>query len=173
MANTFTSINVHIIFHVKSTGIKILNNDLGRTFSYIGGIINGIGGIPIEIGGIDNHIHILTSLPKNKSLSDFVRIIKSDSSRWIKTIDKYYNKFSWQEGYGALIMINISFSQGFRATRSTTCLYSAVPIGTYSSKSYIGSTSICIFTDLKSLLCLKSSMVLLINSLTFVELRSL
>lgn len=101
MANTFTSINVHIIFHVKSTGIKILNNDLGRTFSYIGGIINGIGGIPIEIGGIDNHIHILTSLPKNMSLSDFVRIIKSDSSRWIKTIDKYYNNFSWQEGYGA------------------------------------------------------------------------
>ena len=101
MANTFTSINVHIIFHVKSTGIKILNNDLGRTFSYIGGIINGIGGIPIEIGGIDNHIHILTSLPKNKSLSDFVRIIKSDSSRWIKTIDKYYNNFSWQEGYAA------------------------------------------------------------------------
>lgn len=101
MANTFTSINVHIVFHVKSTGIKILNKDLERTFSYIGGIINGIGGIPIEIGGIDNHIHILTSLPKNKSLSDFVKIIKSDSSRWIKTIDKYYNNFSWQEGYGA------------------------------------------------------------------------
>lgn len=101
MANTFTSVNLHIIFHVKSTGINIRNKDLERTFSYIGGIINGIGGVPIEIGGIDNHIHILTSLPKNKSLSDFVRIIKSDSSRWIKTIDKYYDKFSWQEGYGA------------------------------------------------------------------------
>ena len=101
MANTFTSINVHIVFHVKSTGKKIRNEDLERTFSYIGGIINGIGGIPIKIGGIDNHIHILTSLPKNKSLSDFVRVIKADSSRWIKTIDKYYDGFSWQEGYGA------------------------------------------------------------------------
>ncbi len=101
MANTFTSINVHIIFHVKSKGIKILSKDLEKTFAYIGGIINGIGGIPIEIGGITDHIHILASLPKNMSLSDFVRIVKSDSSRWIKTIDKYYNKFSWQEGYGA------------------------------------------------------------------------
>ena len=101
MANTFTSINVHIIFHVKSTGIKILNKDLEKTFAYIGGIINGIGGIPIEIGGITDHIHILASLPKNMSLSDFVRTVKSDSSRWIKTIDKYYNKFLWQEGYGA------------------------------------------------------------------------
>ncbi len=101
MANTFTSINVHIIFHVKSTGIKILNKDLEKTFAYIGGIINGIGGVPIEIGSITDHIHILASLPKNMSLSDFVRIVKSDSSRWIKTIDKYYYKFSWQEGYGA------------------------------------------------------------------------
>ena len=101
MANTFTSINVHIIFHVKSTGIKILSKDLEKTFAYIGGIINGIGGIPIEIGGITDHIHILASLPKNMSLSDFVRTVKSDSSRWIKTIDKYYNKFLWQEGYGA------------------------------------------------------------------------
>ena len=90
MANTFTSINVHVIFHVKSTGIKILSKDLERTFAYIGGVINGIGGIPIEIGGITDHIHILASLPKNMSLSDFVRTIKSDSSRWIKTIDKYY-----------------------------------------------------------------------------------
>lgn len=101
MANTFTSINVHIIFHIKCTGIKILNKDLERTFAYIGGAINGIGGIPIEIGGITDHIHILASLPKNLSLSDFVRTVKSESSRWIKTIDKYYKKFSWQEGYGA------------------------------------------------------------------------
>ena len=108
MANTFTSINIHIIFHVKSTGIKILNKDLEKTFAYIGGIINGIGGIPIEIGGITDHIHILATLPKNRSLSDFVRTVKSDSSRWIKTIDKYYNKFSWQEGYGAFSVSSFS-----------------------------------------------------------------
>lgn len=101
MANTLVKLNIHIIFHVKSTGIKIRNENLERMFSYIGGVINGIGGIPIEIGGVNDHIHILTSIPKNKSLSDFVRIIKTDSSRWIKTIDKYYSNFSWQEGYGA------------------------------------------------------------------------
>ncbi|MBQ8760403.1 MAG: transposase [Bacteroidales bacterium] len=101
MANTLVKINVHIIFHVKNYGVKMRNEDLGRIFSYIGGIINGSGGMPIEIGGIESHVHILTTLPKNTSLSDFVRIIKSDSSRWIKTINKHYNKFSWQEGYGA------------------------------------------------------------------------
>ena len=41
----------------------------------------------MEVGGVENHIHILTTLPKDMSLSDFVRIIKTDSSRWIKKID--------------------------------------------------------------------------------------
>ena len=101
MANTLVKMNVHIVFHVKSTGIKMRTEDLERIFSYIGGIINGIGGIPMEVGGVENHIHILATLPKDMSLSDFVRIIKTDSSRWIKKIDDYYSRFSWQVGYGA------------------------------------------------------------------------
>ena len=101
MANTLVKMNVHIVFHVKSTGIKMRTEDLERIFSYIGGIINGIGGIPMEVGGVENHIHILTTLPKDMSLSDFVRIIKTDSSRWIKKIDDYYSRFSWQVGHGA------------------------------------------------------------------------
>ena len=101
MANTLVKMNVHIVFHVKSTGIKMRAEDLERIFSYIGGIINGIGGIPMEVGGVENHIHILATLPKDMSLSDFVRIIKTDSSRWIKKIDDYYSRFSWQVGYGA------------------------------------------------------------------------
>ena len=94
MANTLVKMNVHIVFHVKSTGIKMRTEDLERIFSYI-------GGIPMEVGGVENHIHILTTLPKDMSLSDFVRIIKTDSSRWIKKIDDYYSRFSWQVGYGA------------------------------------------------------------------------
>ena len=101
MASALVKINVHIIFHVKSNGIRMRENDLKRIFSYIGGIINGIGGITMDVGGVVDHIHIIASLPKMKSLSDFVKTVKSDSSRWIKSIDTYYNKFAWQEGYGA------------------------------------------------------------------------
>ena len=101
MASTLVKNDIHIIFHVKSTGIVMREKDLSRIFSYIGGVIRSVGGIPIEIGGVVNHVHILTSLPKTKSLSDFVRIIKTESSLWMKNIDQYYDKFSWQDGYGA------------------------------------------------------------------------
>ena len=75
--------------------------DLGRIFAYIGGIIKGIGGLPIEIGGMTDHVHILTSLPKTMSLADFVRAVKADSSKWMKQLDPCYAAFAWQEGYGA------------------------------------------------------------------------
>ena len=101
MASTLVKIDVHLIFHVKSTSVKMRSEDLGRVFAYIGGIIKGVDGLPVEIGGMPDHIHILTSLPKAMSLSDFVRTIKADSSKWIKSLGTVYKDFAWQEGYGA------------------------------------------------------------------------
>ena len=40
-------------------------------------------------------------MPKTMSVSEFVQKIKANSSKWIKTMDRYYEDFSWQEGYGA------------------------------------------------------------------------
>ena len=101
MASTLVKIDIHLIFHVKNTGIKLRESDLDRIFSYIGGIIKGQGELPIAIGGRPDHIHILTSIPKTMSLADFVRVIKAESSKWIKKIAPSYDNFSWQNGYGA------------------------------------------------------------------------
>ena len=101
MANTFTKLNIHIVFHVKRTSVFIRSKDLPLVFAYIGGVINNIGGYPITVGGVDNHIHILATMPKTMSVSDFVKTIKANSSRWIKTLDESYEDFAWQEGYGA------------------------------------------------------------------------
>ena len=101
MANTYTKLNIHIVFHVKSTGITIRQKDLGQVFAYIGGIIQNVGGYPITVGGIENHIHILATMPKTMSVSEFVQKIKANSSKWLKTLDEYYESFAWQEGYGA------------------------------------------------------------------------
>lgn len=101
MANTYTKLNIHIVFHVKSTSICIKYEDLPIVFAYIGGIVRNVGGYPVTVGGIENHIHILATMPKTMSVSEFVQKIKANSSRWIKTIGNYYESFAWQEGYGA------------------------------------------------------------------------
>ena len=101
MGNSLINVSLHIIFHVKSTGCTMQAEHLPRIFRYIGGTIRAMGGRAYTIGGMQDHVHILTSLPVTMSLADFVRNIKSNSSRWIKGLDMYYNRFSWQEGYGA------------------------------------------------------------------------
>ncbi|MBO5583819.1 MAG: transposase [Prevotella sp.] len=53
-------------------------------------------------GDVRPHIHILTSLPKAMPLTDFVRDIKSNSSKWIKQQHPDYKLFAWQDGYAAL-----------------------------------------------------------------------
>lgn len=101
MASSLVKIDVHLIFHVKTTSVNIKEVDLNRVFAYIGGIIKTNEGIPFCVGGRPDHIHILASLPKSMSIVDFVRIIKINSSKWIKTIDEKYKFFAWQDGYGA------------------------------------------------------------------------
>lgn len=101
MASTLVKIDIHIIFHTKSSSVVIRNEDIPLVHKYIGGIIKNIDALPICIGGINDHVHILCSLPKTMTLADFVRSIKANTSRWIKSLDSYYERFEWQSGYGA------------------------------------------------------------------------
>ena len=101
MANTMVKIYLHIIFHIKSTSVQMHPNDLSRIFAYIGGILGELGAIPMIVGGVSDHVHLLTSLPKNVALCDLMRTVKANSSRWIKSLSPAYATFAWQDGYGA------------------------------------------------------------------------
>jgi len=101
MASTLVKLNIHLIFHVKITGVTLKKEMLPELFQYIAGIIKNNGGIPIEIGGMPDHLHVLSTLPKTMALSDFARAIKANSSRWINDQPYYQKRFSWQEEYGA------------------------------------------------------------------------
>lgn len=48
-----------------------------------------------------DHIHILIGLKPNKALSDLVRDIKANSSRFINEKAWINGKFEWQTGFGA------------------------------------------------------------------------
>ena len=100
MRDTYSNIYLHIIFHIKNIESPIEESDLPEVFRYIGGVIRSNSGIPYIVGGRPDHVHILTSLPHTISISDFVRAIKANSSRWIKGINPHYKNFSWQAGYG-------------------------------------------------------------------------
>lgn len=58
------------------------------------------------INGMPDHIHLLVGMKPDCNLSDLVRDIKSNSSRWINERKKVMGKFEWQTGYGAFSVGN-------------------------------------------------------------------
>ncbi len=101
MGHSFINVNVHVIFHTKQHSCTIKEEHLHRVFQYIAGAVRAISGHVYAVGGRPDHIHILSTLPTTTCLSDFVRNIKANSSKWIKSVDTEYKDFAWQEGYGA------------------------------------------------------------------------
>ena len=55
----------------------------------------------IAINGTNDHIHVLFLLSKKIALCDVIEEVKKNSSKWAKTKGMRYNKFYWQNGYGA------------------------------------------------------------------------
>jgi len=99
MAQSLSKLYIHCIFHVKDERLLIRQDDENELYAYIGGIIKELSSHPIIINGTSDHVHILSTLSKNVSLSAFIKKIKENSSRWIKTKGIYYNDFEWQGGY--------------------------------------------------------------------------
>ena len=68
-------------------------------FAYLGGLVKESKGKPVIINGMSDHVHLLVSLPPNISMSDALRFIKANSSKWVS--QKFGKPFEWQKGYGA------------------------------------------------------------------------
>jgi putative transposase len=67
---------------------------------YLGGICKGLECNPVRIGGYKEHVHILCLLSRKVAQMKLVEELKKQSSKWIKTKDKVYSNFYWQDGYG-------------------------------------------------------------------------
>ena len=102
MPQSLVQIYLHIVFSTKDrTGFlqdDQLRNDL---HAYLGGICRNLKSPSIVVGGGEDHVHILCRLSKIGSVSDLIRELKRDSSKWIKQQDPKLHAFYWQKGYGA------------------------------------------------------------------------
>ena len=72
-----------------------------RLYEYIGGIIRGLGGILLCVNGVADHVHLLVKLRPDRSISDVLRELKSNSSGWMHDVFPDTADFYWQNGYGA------------------------------------------------------------------------
>ena len=72
-----------------------------RLFQYIGGIARENKIKLLAAGGVDDHVHLLISMPSTISISKALQLIKGGSSKWIHETFPEHRLFEWQQGYGA------------------------------------------------------------------------
>ncbi|MCO5232559.1 MAG: IS200/IS605 family transposase [Chitinophagales bacterium] len=101
MPGTFSQIYIQVVFAVKGRENLINNVWKDDLHKYIAGIIKGKEQKSIIVNGMPDHIHAFIGLRPSMSVSDLVRDIKNNSSKWINENRLIKGKFQWQEGYGA------------------------------------------------------------------------
>ena len=101
MPSTHTSLHCHLIFSTKNREPWIGKDWRARLHAYLGGIVNGLAGVPLAIGGVEDHVHLLVGLKSSHRVDYFLRDLKADSSEWVhKEMRK--RTFAWQTGYAAI-----------------------------------------------------------------------
>lgn len=102
MAGKYLCLLVHFVWSTARREPRISPAWSDRLYGYIGGVITNKQGKLICAGGIEDHLHLLVSLPSTVDIAEIVNAIKANSSRWIHETFHDQKDFAWQKGHGAL-----------------------------------------------------------------------
>lgn len=101
MSHTHLSILIHSVFSTKNRQRYLAPHIQDRLWPFLGGIARKNHFKLITIGGIEDHVHLLLSLPGDLPISKAMQILKGSSSRWLHDTFSDLRDFDWQDGYAA------------------------------------------------------------------------
>jgi len=65
------------------------------------GIIQNKSHKMIAINGMPDHLHLFIGFEPVDHMSELIKVVKGESSQWIREKGLVKGKFNWQSGYGA------------------------------------------------------------------------
>jgi putative transposase len=101
MANTFYQLYIQSVFAVKYRDAVLKPQWRNDFFGIIGNLINETGCKNIIVKGVEDHVHCFFGLIPGISISDVMKKVKANSSRWLNEQHFLNHRFEWQSGYGA------------------------------------------------------------------------
>ncbi|MFY7806665.1 MAG: IS200/IS605 family transposase [Limnoraphis robusta] len=95
----------HLVWTTKERQPLIKADKEEKLYAYIINKSDQLNCIIHAIGGIEDHIHLVVSIPPTLSISEFVKKIKGSSAHYMNhVLSTSSDKFTWQEGYGIFSM---------------------------------------------------------------------
>ena len=98
MSHTCGNILLHLIFSTHERLPLIRPDFRADLFAYLGGIVREMDATALIINGVCDHVHMLVRARPAHSAAEIARIVKTNSSRWVRK--KWDAGFAWQTGYG-------------------------------------------------------------------------
>jgi putative transposase len=103
VSHTYALNLLHVVFSTKNRAPLIRNLDL--LVKDLRGIARNKNIDVLAAGGTANHVHLLLRVPPVRTVSESIRDLKANSSRYMSETSGH---FAWQDGYAA---ISVSPSQ--------------------------------------------------------------
>ncbi|MGH8020109.1 MAG: IS200/IS605 family transposase [Opitutaceae bacterium] len=101
MPQSLSRLLIHLVFSTKNRERLLTTSIQEVLHPYLAGILGNIDCPSLRVGGVEDHVHLFFGLSRTRSMAEVVEILKTSSSKWIKTKGEALAHFHWQSGYGA------------------------------------------------------------------------
>lgn len=100
MPQSLARVHLHLVFSTKHREPWLQDDVRDALHAYMSGTLANAGCPVTAINSVDDHVHVLFELSRTMAVCDTVEVLKTASSKWIKTRGERYAAFAWQAGYG-------------------------------------------------------------------------
>jgi putative transposase len=102
MSSSYTCLRYHLIFSTKGRQLFLRDDVELLAYKALHRRAYDIGTKIIALNGVADHVHMVAAIPPTLRVSDFVREIKTASTKSIRKLVPHLQLlFEWQLGYGA------------------------------------------------------------------------
>lgn len=108
----------HLVWATKERHPLITAEVEAMLYGYVIGKAHALDCIVHAIGGMEDHIHLVASVPPKLSIADFVKGIKGSSAHHVNHLPASTLKFGWQRGYGVFSLGSKQLEQAIEYVRN-------------------------------------------------------
>jgi putative transposase len=98
----FWRLYYHLVWATKERMPLITTGIEAELHGHLIGKASALGAMVHEINSVDDHIHMIASIPPRLSISDFAGQLKGASAFHINHMPDTRGNFGWQRGYGVI-----------------------------------------------------------------------
>ncbi|HOG46173.1 MAG TPA: IS200/IS605 family transposase [Anaerolineae bacterium] len=98
----FWKLYYHMVWATKGREALIQPRFEADLYRVIAGKAANLGGVVQAVGGIEDHVHLVVSVPPAVALSTFIGQVKGNSSHFVNHECGLDHAFAWQAEYGVL-----------------------------------------------------------------------